>query len=101
MVVLARLFLADAGYIGQNSQANFKALGYTLWTPYRKNMKGAKKHNVRSLKALRRTIESRFSILVDEFGIERNLTRSAFGFQLKIELAILIYNLGFFEFVTN
>ncbi|MCP9356550.1 IS982 family transposase, partial [Liquorilactobacillus satsumensis] len=38
---------------------------------------------------------------VSDFGIETNLTRSAFGFQLKIELAILVYNLGFFNFVTN
>ncbi|MCT3049860.1 IS982 family transposase, partial [Leuconostoc mesenteroides] len=55
----------------------------------------------RALKALRRTIESRFSTLVSDFGIETNLTRSALGFQLKIELAILVYNLGFFNFVTN
>ncbi|KRM14000.1 hypothetical protein FC65_GL001583 [Ligilactobacillus acidipiscis DSM 15836] len=64
-------------------------------------MKGAKEHNKRALKALRRTIESRFSTLVSDFGIETNLMRSAFGFQLKIELAILVYNLGFFNFVTN
>ncbi|GAW63241.1 putative transposase-like protein [Ligilactobacillus acidipiscis] len=76
-------------------------LGYNLWTPYRSNMKGAKQHNKRQLKALRRTIESRFSILAQQFGIETNLTRSLFGFQLKIELTILVYNLGFFDFMTN
>ncbi|MBW4801248.1 IS982 family transposase, partial [Loigolactobacillus coryniformis subsp. torquens] len=36
-----------------------------------------------------------------QFGIETNLTRSLFGFQLKIELTILVYNLGFFDFMTN
>ena len=93
--------MADVGYVGKRLGAEFKQLGYTLWTPYRSNMKGAKEHNKRALKALRRTIESRFSTLVSDFGIETNLTRSAFGFQLKIELAILVYNLGFFNFVTN
>ena len=94
--------MADVGYVGKRLGAEFKQLGYTLWTPYRSNMKGgAKEHNKRALKALRRTIESRFSTLVSDFEIETNLTRSAFGFQLKIELAILVYNLGFFNFVTN
>lgn len=64
-------------------------------------MKGAKQHNKRQLKALRRTIEPRFSILVRKFRIETNFTRSLFGFQLKIELAILVYNLGFFDFMMN
>ena len=38
-------------------------MGYVLWTPYRKNMKGAKKHNNHQLMAIRRTIESDFSLL--------------------------------------
>lgn len=46
-------------------------------------MKGSKQRNSRALKKLRRTIESRFSILVDNYGIERNLTRSLIGFWLK------------------
>ena len=66
--------------------------------PYRSNMKGAKQRNSRALKKLRRTIESRFSILVDDYGIERNLTRSFIGFWLKIELTVFVYNLVFFSF---
>ncbi|RRG00783.1 MAG: IS982 family transposase, partial [Lactobacillus sp.] len=89
------------GYVGKKLKTSFRALGYNLWTPYRSNMKGAKQHNKRQLKALRRTIESRFSILAQQFGIETNLTRRLFGFQLKIELTILVYNLGFFDFMTN
>lgn len=46
-------------------------------------------------------IESRFSILDREFGIETNLAYSLFGCQLKIELVILVYNLGFFNFIMN
>lgn len=69
-------------------------------------MKGAKQHNSRALKKLRRTIESRFSILVDTYSIERNLTRSFIVFWLKIELTVFIYNLDFFcfgedEIITN
>lgn len=33
-------------------------MGYKLWTPYRKNMTGAKKHNDHQLMAIHRTIES-------------------------------------------
>lgn len=76
-------------------------MGYLLWTPYRSNMQDAKKHNNRALKRLRRTIESRFSILVDNYGIERNLTRSLVGFWLKIELTVFVYDLGFFDFDEN
>ncbi|GEN49225.1 hypothetical protein LPO01_20170 [Ligilactobacillus pobuzihii] len=60
-------------------------------------MKGAKQHNSRALKKLRRTIESRFSILIDNYGIERNWTRSFIGFWLKIELTVFVC-LGLFLF---
>ncbi|MCT3293481.1 IS982 family transposase, partial [Lactiplantibacillus pentosus] len=30
-----------------------------------------------------------------------NLGRSLAGFQLRLEAAILVYNLGFFDFITN
>lgn len=76
--------LVDVGYVGKKLKTTLKDLSYNLWTPYRSNMKGTKQHNKRQLKALRRTIESRFSILVREFGIETNLTCSLFDFQLKI-----------------
>lgn len=33
----------------------------SFWTPYRSNMKGAKQHKDRKLRALRRTIEGRFA----------------------------------------
>ena len=90
--------LGDVGYVGQSLKEEFAQLGYDLWTPYSSNMKDAKQHNSRALKKLRRTIESRFSILVDNYGIERNLTRSLIGFWLKIELTVFVYNLGFFSF---
>ncbi|GEN20795.1 hypothetical protein FC65_GL001196 [Ligilactobacillus acidipiscis DSM 15836] len=47
---------------------------------------------------MHRTIEARFSILVDNYGIKRNLTRSLIGFWLKIELTVFVYNLGFLSF---
>ncbi|NJJ54809.1 IS982 family transposase, partial [Lactobacillus crispatus] len=37
--------LGDEGYLGKDLAAELKGMGYVLWTPYRKNMKGAKKHN--------------------------------------------------------
>ena len=93
--------LADVGYVGQKLQDEFDRMGYHLWTPYRSNMRGAKEHNKRNLKQLRRTIETRFSVLVSSFGIENIRMRSLSGFQLQFELILLTYNLGFFEFTTN
>ncbi|HHK5580447.1 TPA: IS982 family transposase, partial [Streptococcus mutans] len=48
------------------------------------------------LKAERRTIEARFSVLCSEFDIERPLARSLKGLELWLEQTIFAYNLGFF-----
>ena len=55
--------LGNEGYLGKDLAAELKRIGYVLWTPYRKNMKDAKKHNAHQLMAIRRTIESDFSLL--------------------------------------
>ncbi|MGM0123421.1 hypothetical protein IGI37_000787 [Enterococcus sp. AZ194] len=93
--------LAGAGYLGTKLQEQFRQQGDQLWTPYRSNMAGAKKHNKDPLKSIRRTIESRFAILAQEYGIERNIARSLTGFQVKIECVLLVYNLGYFDIETN
>ena len=54
--------LGDEGYLGKDLAAKLKHMGYVLWTPYRKNMQGAKKHNNHQLMAIRRTIESDFAL---------------------------------------
>lgn len=69
-------------------------LGYVLWTPYRKNMKGAKEHNNHQLIAIRRTIESDFSLLA-YYNAENNRARSLIGFQERLEIAILASNLAY------
>ena len=58
-----RYLLGDEGYLGKNLHQRLEQMGYTLWTPYRKNMKNAQKHNKHYLMALRRTIESDFLLL--------------------------------------
>lgn len=83
--------LADVGYVGRKLVRYFRQLGYYLWTPYRSNMKGAKVHNSRHLKKLRRRIESCFSSL-DQYKVEENITRSLTGFQARLELIFLIHN---------
>ena len=55
--------LGNEGYLGKDLAVELKRIGYVLWTPYRKNMKGAKKHNDHQLMAIRKTIESDFSLL--------------------------------------
>ncbi|GFO98579.1 hypothetical protein LHEH8_03350 [Lactobacillus helveticus] len=52
--------VGDEGYLGKRLHDQLKQMGYELWTPYRKNMAGAKKHNDRQLMAIRRTMKATF-----------------------------------------
>lgn len=89
-----RYLLGDEGYLGKNLHQRLEQMGYTLWTPYRKNMKNAQKHNKHYLMALRRTIESDFSLL-SSYNAENNRARSLAGFQERLEVAILAYNMAY------
>ena len=86
--------LGDEGYLGKDLTAELKGMGYVLWTPYRRNMKGAKKHNDHQLMAIRRTIESDFSLL-SYYNAENNRARSLAGSQQRLEIAILAYNMAY------
>jgi hypothetical protein len=57
-------------------------------------MKGAKQHNKRELMAIRRTIESVFSVL-KYYGIENILARNVDGFQQTVEIIVLTYNISY------
>ena len=89
-----RYLLGDEGYLGKDLAAELKRLGYVLWTPYRRNMECAKKHNDHQLMAIRRTIESDFSLL-SYYNAENNRARSLAGFQQRLEIAILAYNMAY------
>ncbi|MCT0165731.1 IS982 family transposase, partial [Lactobacillus helveticus] len=89
-----RYLLGDEGYLGKRLHDRLKQTGYELWTPYRKNMAGAKKHDDRQLMAIRRAIESDFSLLT-YYNAENNRARSLTGFQARLEIAILTYNLAY------
>ena len=86
--------LGDEGYLGKQLHNQLRQMGYELWTPYRKNMKSAKEHNNHQLMAVRRTIESDFSLLT-YYNAENNRARSLTGFQARLEIAILAYNLAY------
>ena len=86
--------MEDEGYLGKNLHQRLEQMGYTLWTPYRKNMKNAQKHNKHYLMSLRRTIESDFSLL-SYYNAENNRARSLAGFQERLEVAILAYNMAY------
>ena len=89
-----RYILGDEGYLGKKVHEQLKKAGYILWTPFRKNMEDAKKHNNRQLMAIRRTIESDFSLLT-YYNAENNRARSLTGFQERLETAILASNLAY------
>ena len=86
--------LGDEGYIGQRLHDQLKQKGYILWTPYRKNMAKAKEHNNHKLMAIRRGIETNFSLLT-YYKAEDNRARSLIGFQQRLEVAILASNLEY------
>ena len=86
--------LGDEGYLGKDLAAELKGMGYVLWTPYRRNMECAKKHNDHQLMAIRRTIESDFSLL-SYYNAENNRARSLIGFQQRLEIVILTYNMAY------
>ncbi|MBI1696128.1 transposase [Lactobacillus crispatus] len=89
-----RYLLGDEGYLGKNLHQRLEQMGYMLWTPYRKNMKNAQKHNKHYLMALRRTIESDFSLL-SYYNAENNRARGLAGFQERLEVAVLAYNMAY------
>ena len=86
--------LGDEGYLGKDLHQRLEQMGYKLWTPYRKNMKNASKHNKHYLMTLRRTIESDFSLL-SYYNAENNRARSLTGFQERLEVAVLAYNMAY------
>ncbi|NHL83393.1 IS982 family transposase, partial [Lactobacillus helveticus] len=86
--------LGDEGYLGKDLAAKLKHMCYVLWTPYRKNMQGAKKHNNHQLMVVRRTIESDFALL-SYYNAENNRARSLAGFQERLEVAVLAYNMAY------
>ena len=86
--------LGDEGYLGKDLAFKLKQMGYKLWTPYRKNMQGAKERNDHQLMAIRRTIESDFSLL-SYYNAENNRARSLTGFQERLEAAVLAYNMAY------
>ena len=88
--------LADLDYLGKELKKRLEAKGIDFLTPICKNMKGAAEHNNPAILTIRRTIETRISVLNSLFNIEHPLARSLAGLQLEIERAILVYNLGFF-----
>lgn len=55
----------------------------------RENMSGAKEHNRWQLLTMRRTIETRFSVLCALYDIQRPLAGSLIGLQLSIEKVVL------------
>lgn len=86
--------LGDEGYLGKNLATNLKRMGYVLWMPYRKTMQGARRHNDHQLMAIRRSIESDFSLL-SYYNAENNRARSPVGFQQRLEIAISAYNMAY------
>lgn len=89
-----RYILGDEGYIGHKLQDQLKQKSYILWTTYRKNMTRAKEHNNHELMAIRRGIETNFSLLT-YYQAENNRARSLVGFQQRLEVEILASNLEY------
>jgi len=93
--IRAPYVLADLGHLSKALKLDLESRGVNLWTPLRSNMDGVKQYNNYNMLVIRRTIETRFSVLCSEFDIEHPSAKSLTGIQAEIERAILLYNLGF------
>lgn len=82
--------LGDMGYLGQALHDRLK--GIELITPVRKNMK-RKPIVFPDFSKRRKVIERVFSFLAN-LGAERCRSRSALGFQVKLEMMLLAYSLS-------
>jgi hypothetical protein len=76
--------LGDRGYIGQVVQLNlFEQLHLNLQVPYRRNQKDFTEYPWH-LKIKRKTIETVFSQLCDEFMLKRNYAKSFSGVYARL-----------------
>lgn len=76
--------LGDKGYISAKVQLNlFETANITLRTPHKKNMK-ANESWTNTHQRTRRTIETRFSQLVEQFAIQRVRAKTQEGFQARV-----------------
>lgn len=89
-----KLILGDEYYIGKNMHDELRKQGYVIWTPYRRNMRGARKHNAHLLMADRRTIETEFSKLAN-YNTENDRARCLIGYQERLDLAVLVSNMSY------
>lgn len=83
--------LGDLGYLGRALHDRLKLNGIELITPVRKNMK-QERFPFPYFSKRRKVIEREFSFFT-HFGSERSLSRSAQGFQLKLEMIFLAYSI--------
>lgn len=80
--------------LARNMHDELRKQGYVIWTPYRRNMRGARKHNAHLLMADRRTIETEFSKLAN-YNIENDRARCLIGYQERLDLAVLVSNMSY------
>ncbi|MFK4936795.1 IS982 family transposase [Lactococcus garvieae] len=85
------IVLGDLGYLGQTLHDRLKIKGIELITPVRRNMK-RKPIEFPDFSKRRKVIERVFSFLAN-LGAERCRSRSAQGFQVKLEMILLAYSL--------
>lgn len=78
------IITGDKGYIGRQQQINlFETAAIQLEVPLRSNQK-EQKPVIRTLKRVRKRIETVFSQLCDQFMIQRNYAKSFTGFKSRI-----------------
>jgi Transposase DDE domain len=83
-----RVMIGDRGYVGAAIQLSlFEELALDLKVPFRRNQKDFTEYPI-DLKIKRKTIETVFSQLCDEFMIKRNYAKSFSGFFARIACKI-------------
>lgn len=83
--------LRDMGYLGEVLHKRLKLKGIELITPVRKNMKPVS-ITFPNFSKRRKVVERVFSFLTN-LVVEQCKSRSRYGFQVKLEMTLLIYSL--------
>lgn len=87
------LIVADAGYLGQDFQAQARSLGKQLLTGARANMKKLMTSAQHDLLKLRQVIETIFSVLKTRMGLASTLPRSPLGHFARYVWCVAAYQL--------
>ena len=94
LTIMKDFLIGDKGYISQKFEAALNENGVELVTRTRKNMTEKYEENVlKQAMSVRKFIETTFSTLIEDFGINKNTAHSEQNWIAQLNRKIIAYNL--------